>query len=65
MRIINIKDAPRVLNLDAMARGTGAKYLECSAHFDTSTREQLIAYKWRRKLPAGIPPHHVMIAFNA
>jgi len=47
MKIINIKDAPKIVNMECMPRGTGAKFLECTqAH-----NGDLIASYWRRKEP--------------
>ena len=62
MKIINIQSVPKIENMNAMPRGTGAKYLECSTH-DSENGTDYIAYQWRRKLPAGIPSWHVIIEF--
>lgn len=60
--VIPISAAGTIVNMDAMARGTGARYLECSLH-ENETGQTLIAYKWRRKLPIGIPSWHRIVDF--
>ena len=48
MTKINIKNAPKIVNMEYMARGTGAKFLECTkAHIEGI----LIAKQWRRTEP--------------
>jgi hypothetical protein len=66
VKIIKIKDTPKILNMECMPRGTGAPYLECSTHQRAERGEIItdyIAYKWRRKIPKGIPSWHVIIEF--
>ena len=48
-RIVPIKELIEPIdNLDQLARGTGARYLECTySHIDG----RLVAVQWRRKVP--------------
>lgn len=63
MEIINISDIPQIDNMEYVSRGTGARYLECTTH-DNESGRHYIALQWRRKIPAEIPPWHVIIDFN-
>jgi len=54
----------KIENLDQLPRGRGLKYLECVKH-DDEKGTTLIAHSWRRKLPVGIPPWHVVVNFSA
>jgi len=57
--IDNTRDL-RVTNLEHLARGTGAKYLEVmEAH-----NGDYIAVAWRRKLLDSIPSDHILIVFS-
>lgn len=50
MKIIPIKDAGKITNLESLARGTGARYLECIEPHREGL-PPLIALRWRRKVP--------------
>ena len=47
--MIVIQNTPtlRIVNLDALPRGTGAKYLECIS----GQNGELVAKQWRRSVP--------------
>lgn len=62
MKIIPYREASAICNLESLSRGAGARYMECTIH-DNEQGQQLIAYKWRRKLPAGIPDWHIIINY--
>lgn len=49
MEIIHISTKPALTNLESLARGSGARYLECTrAH---RPELPLIALRWRRTIP--------------
>jgi hypothetical protein len=49
MKIIPVKEAPALTNLEQLPRGTGARYLECIIPHAPGL--PLIALKWRRAIP--------------
>jgi hypothetical protein len=51
-----------IINLAMLPGGTGANYLECFKS-DSEKGRELVACKWRRKLPSGIPPNHLIVIF--
>ena len=63
LKIIPIKEAGPIANMEAMPRGIGAQYLECSTH-ETEKGITLIAMNWRRKPPTGIVPWHRIVDFG-
>lgn len=63
MKIIPIREAGPIANMEAMPRGLHCRYLECSTH-DDEKGITLIAFKWRRKLPKGIEPWHRIVDYK-
>jgi hypothetical protein len=65
MEIIPYNKDMKIVNLDALAKGTGARYLECieallGFAFDASTHIY-IAKQWRRKVPKD---YEILIDFT-
>ena len=58
--IIPSHDAPAVTNLEQLARGTGARFLECTRPHAPGL--PLIALKWRRRPPKSF---YVLIDYHA
>lgn len=58
---MEIKDSPdlKVINLEFMPRGTGAKFLLTIKGQDG----ELVAKAWKRVAPKSLKPHEVLIRF--
>lgn len=50
-----------IRNLEALPRGTGARYLEVLLSHEPGV---LIAHSWRRKAPASMPAGHALVLFS-
>ena len=60
MEIIKYNPELKITNLDQLARGTGAKYLEV---LPVKAKGILIAVKWCRKIPKQFDGNFSLVSF--
>ena len=58
--VISYSREIKITNLDQLARGTGARYIEV---VDSHVPGEYVAVQWRRRLPVSVMTGHKFIRF--